>query len=372
MSINIPTVSDDAWAVGGRYKHDYGGNTTSHYCVLLTGGKCIDPFNTDFSGCITRCFGYGFDQSAIKYLPSARSNVDIYPGMTQWPGQSLADLWALPRNCSELDKYEHEKCTYSGVWNKNPSFNPQGYAFTVAGNGEAGFHDGNITTARFNLPGDVAVDAYGNIFVADTGNNAIRVITITGQVITIAGRGPNHPGDQNGDCKNATFSNPMGLDVRYEMRNNRLTAVIIVADTGNHKIRRILYHNETKTCTVECLTGLCGNNTLSASLSETKATPKTGYSDGNQDEARFSAPQGVAFMDGIYEDFFTVADTGNFLIRWVVAENGTTYTLAGSVIPGQRDVNGNPLPGCVPPCLQGNPGFRDGNLTYSQFYNPVD
>lgn len=372
MSINIPTVSDDAWAVGGRYKHDYGGNTTSHYCVLLTGGKCIDPFNTDFSGCITRCFGYGFNQSAIKYLPSARSNVDIYPGMTQWPGQSLADLWALPRNCSELDKYEHEKCTYSGVWNKNPSFNPQGYAFTVAGNGEAGFHDGNITTARFNLPGDVAVDAYGNIFVADTGNNAIRVITITGQVITIAGRGPNHPGDQNGDCKNATFSNPMGLDVRYEMRNNRLTAVIIVADTGNHKIRRILYHNETKTCTVECLTGLCGNNTLSASLSKTKATPKTGYSDGDQDEARFSAPQGVAFMDGIYEDFFTVADTGNFLIRWVVAENGTTYTLAGSVIPGQRDVNGDPLPGCVPPCLQGNPGFRDGNLTYTQFYNPVD
>ena len=74
----------------------------------------------------------------------------------------------------------------------------------------------------------------------------------------------------------------------------------------------------------------------------------------------------------MHDNYFVVADTGNFLIRWVIADNGTTYTLAGTIVPGERDADGNPLPGCVAPCLEGQQGFRDGNLTYAQFYNPLD
>lgn len=369
MSINIPVVSDDAWAVGGKFKHDYGGNSTSHFCVFLSGGKCIEPYNSNFTGCITRCFGYGFTHHAIKRIPNQRSIVDVYPDMDQWPGQSQADEWVYPRNCSELSKYQSKNCTYSGLYKQNPSYNPQGYVFTVAGSGVAGFKDGNTSKAQFNFPKDVAVDEYGNVFVADTKNNAIRVVGVNKMVLTIAGKGPDSPGYQDGDCTVATFSNPMGLDVRYETINGKFTAVIIVADTGNHRIRRIQYVNSTGSCVVSCLTGLCGNNSLSASLAKTKATPQTGFSDGTASEARFSAPQSVSFMEG---DYFVVADTGNFLIRWVVASNGTTQTLAGTIISGQKDINGNPLPGCVAPCLQGSPGYRDGNLTYSQFYNPID
>ena len=57
----------------------------------------------------------------------------------------------------------------------------------------------------------------------------------------------------------------------------------------------------------------------------TKATPYTGYADENGLESRFSAPEGVVFMDG---HAVAVADTGNFLIRYIL-DNGTTSTLAG-------------------------------------------
>ena len=43
MSMNIPIVSDTAWAVGGSHRRDYGHKNTSHFCVMTTGGKCIDP-----------------------------------------------------------------------------------------------------------------------------------------------------------------------------------------------------------------------------------------------------------------------------------------------------------------------------------------
>jgi hypothetical protein len=42
---------------------------------------------------------------------------------------------------------------------------------------------------------------------------------------------------------------------------------------------------------------------------------------------------------------------------------GNTSTLAGTVIPGERDANGDPLPGCPPPCMAGQQGFNDGTLS---------
>ena len=371
MSINIPTVSDTSWAVGGSFKHDYGGVSVTHYCVFITGGDCILPQTTDFENCAVRCFGYGFHSRPQKLTASSRSVVDVYPGMGRWPDDGQVDLWTYPNNCAALQIAEGQNAC--SVTENIPSYNPQGFTFLFAGSGAPGFIDGPSAKAQFNEPEDVAVDDYGVVYVADTGNHAIRMIKM-GVVTTIAGNGSAYQGFQDGPCHLATFSFPKGLDVRNEVivlkPNVTVNAtIILVADTGNNRIRRIDYIPDNNTCTVTCLTGLCGVNTLSKTLTESQATPLTGYADGPGAGARFSSPESVSFMNS---EYFAIADTGNFLIRMAFVSNGTTFTLAGSVISGQKDPNGNPLAGCTPPCLVGEPGYRDGNLTFAQFYNPLD
>ena len=101
---------------------------------------------------------------------------------------------------------------------------------TVAGGGIG--DGGPATQARFDLPFDITVDVEGNLYIADTGNNAIRKIDTTGTVTTIAGtREPGFSGD-GGAATEAKLNFPFGLFVDR-------TGNIYVADTFNHRIRRI-------------------------------------------------------------------------------------------------------------------------------------
>ena len=43
LTYNVPTVSDTAWAVGGSYRRDFGGQNVTHFCVFLSGGNCTIP-----------------------------------------------------------------------------------------------------------------------------------------------------------------------------------------------------------------------------------------------------------------------------------------------------------------------------------------
>ena len=369
MSTNIPAVSDVAWPVNGLHKTDYGGDSVSHYCVFLRGGDCIIPYSTNFTSCITRCFGHGFPKSVRPRTTEVpqRTIVDVYPGQNLYPEDGKVDYWAYPRNCSELNA-AGGSCTYAGFRNQIPSFNPQGFTFTFSGSGESDFVDGPPGQAAFYGPEGIAVDKYGYLYVADTQNHAIRTVRPDGYVTTLAGGGHRRPpGYLDGNCSQATFSSPRGLSVRYVIRNGVEILQIVVADTGNHRIRRLEYVRATGHCFVSCLSGLCGNSTLSETKSHFKATPNSGYADGSGLTARFSAPAGVTYMDAGY---IAVADTGNYLIR-LVSDNGTTWTLAGTVGDGPTDSQGEPLAGCPPPCLVGVPGYRDGNLTHAQFKNPV-
>src|ERR1043166_4027686 len=105
-----------------------------------------------------------------------------------------------------------------------------GETSTVAGNGRPGYEDGPGRTAQFNGPIGVAVDAHGNIYVADTYNDRIRMIAPDGQVSTVAGKGT--PGYADGDRNNALFDSPSGIAVADDNS-------LIVADTGNDRLRRI-------------------------------------------------------------------------------------------------------------------------------------
>ncbi|ETN04431.1 hypothetical protein PPTG_15095 [Phytophthora nicotianae INRA-310] len=319
---NIPTVTDVPWAVGGQHRYDYGGAT--HLCVFLSGGKCLSPFTTDFSQCDVRCWGTKSGKLTYKGAHPNRNSSDA----------EASDIWS-----------------YSSSF--GTSGRSQGQVTTVAGEGTAGFLDGSVATARFNHPRGVAVGSNGVVYVADTANHRIRKIDpSTKMVSTLAGDGIE--GFSDGAALSAArFSYPSDVAV---LETNSGTITVFVADTGNHRIRQI------KNGIVSCLSGLCGAGVETVRLSQQPAKPHAGLADGNPFGARFDSPMGIAVdADGIA----FVADTGNHLIRRIEPD-GTTLTIAGGVVPSE-DAD---TPGCLSPCLRGERGFRDGNLTFARFESP--
>lgn len=108
-----------------------------------------------------------------------------------------------------------------------------GVVTTVAGvAGEPGSEDGAGSEARFRCPSGLALDYTGNVYVADTGNNLIRKITLKGAVTTLAGGLDDRAGDVDGTGRAAKFFYPGGLAVDA-------TGNVYVADVGNDVIRRI-------------------------------------------------------------------------------------------------------------------------------------
>jgi hypothetical protein len=101
---------------------------------------------------------------------------------------------------------------------------------TFAGSGAAGTTNGSGTAASFNTPIGVARDAVGNVYVADLYNNLIRKITPAGIVSTFAGSGV--AGNANGTGTAASFNSPIGITT--DPSGN-----VFVADLGNNLIRMI-------------------------------------------------------------------------------------------------------------------------------------
>ena len=109
---------------------------------------------------------------------------------------------------------------------------PGGGVTTLAGSaGNYGFQDGPGSAASFSNPSSVALDSAGDVYVADTWNNAIRLITPGGTVSTLAGSSA-MTGSQDGPVLSATFNGPEGVAV--DPAGN-----VYVADTGNATIRMI-------------------------------------------------------------------------------------------------------------------------------------
>jgi len=113
-----------------------------------------------------------------------------------------------------------------------------GAVTTFAGTGVAGSDDGPGVSASFSNPYGIAIDTNDNVYVADWGNNLIRKITPAGVVSTLAGSGV--PGAADGNGTAASFQRPQALAV--DASGN-----VFVADTSNNKIRKITPDGETTT-----------------------------------------------------------------------------------------------------------------------------
>jgi DNA-binding beta-propeller fold protein YncE len=107
---------------------------------------------------------------------------------------------------------------------------PSGQTYLLAGS-VGGFQDGQGGGARFFQPRGLAVDDAGGIWVADSGNHAIRHISSDGVVVTVAGRG--EAGSQDGPAEQAAFNRPWGVV-------GHPSGGVLVADRDNHRIRWVM------------------------------------------------------------------------------------------------------------------------------------
>ncbi len=110
---------------------------------------------------------------------------------------------------------------------------PAGVLSTVAGNGVAGYNGDNIPAvqASLNYPKGIAVDASSNLYIADYINNLVRKVDANGVISTFAGGGGSSIGD-GGPATNAVLTNPYGVAVDAA-RN------VYIADEGNQRIRMV-------------------------------------------------------------------------------------------------------------------------------------
>jgi len=104
----------------------------------------------------------------------------------------------------------------------------------LAGTGYSGYagDGGAATLAMLSSPSGVAVDLAGNVFIADTGNQRIRRVDTNGVIATVAGRGTYGYSGDAGAATNAQFYNPGGLAVNAE-------GDLFIADSLNHRIRKV-------------------------------------------------------------------------------------------------------------------------------------
>ncbi|MDB5101847.1 MAG: repeat containing protein [Cyanobacteria bacterium RYN_339] len=145
---------------------------------------------------------------------------------------------------------------------------PAGVVTTLAGVATPGRLDGPGATARFNLPEDVAVDPAGNIYVADDLNACIRVISPLHEVTTIVGSGV--PGSNDGPGLVAKLNAPHGLAIDATGRT------LYVVEQLNHRIRKVDLADP-----AHAVSTYAGDGT-------------PGFVDGPRLQARFSEPLGAA------------------------------------------------------------------------------
>jgi sugar lactone lactonase YvrE len=217
---------------------------------------------------------------------------------------------------------------------------PAGRVSTLVGTGVSGFDDGAAAVARLSSPIGLVLDTQDNLYVADSGNNRIRMVNPSAYVSTIAGTTTSGSSD-NADAAQGKFNCPAGLI----MGNDN---TIYVADKLNHKIRKLTRNA----------------NAGDWSLGSVAGTGVPGSADGLEDTAQLNHPTGLALSAGN----LIVADSGNNSLRRVTLQNiSSSATVSGTTVNASLhagtlginsntpyyvrwvDTNGTPLSTTQPP-----------------------
>ena len=185
-----------------------------------------------------------------------------------------------------------------------------GVITTVAGNGTEGFSgdNGPATSAQLKGPIGVAVDSAGNLYIADSGNNRIRKVS-GGVITTVAGNGMRGCCEDDGPATRGLLRFPYRVAVDS-------TGNLYILDYGNNRIRKVSNGVSTTVAGGSGLAGFSGDNAPAA-------------------DALLCIPQGLA-VDAAGDLY--IADRGNSRVRKV--SNGVITTMAGNGTAGFSGDNG--------------------------------
>ncbi len=183
---------------------------------------------------------------------------------------------------------------------------PGGTISTVAGTGTAGFSGdgGPAISAALRSPEDVAVMPDGTVLIVDAGNRRVRRIGPDGTITTLAGNGSAGYSGDGGPATGAMLKAPASV-------TPGTSGAFFVADTGNHRIRRV---SATGTITTFAGTGVAGFS----------------GDGGSATSANLTSPAGIVWLA---EGSLLIADTGSHRVRRV-GPDGLISTLAGTGVAG--------------------------------------
>ncbi|MHB1763455.1 MAG: hypothetical protein ACYCS4_12085, partial [Acidimicrobiales bacterium] len=204
-----------------------------------------------------------------------------------------------------------------------------GGAYTIAGNGTAGFSGdgGPASVAELDDPSGIAVDGAGDLFISDSGDNRVVEVAATdhtqfgitmaaGDIYTIAGNGTAGFSGDGGPASVAELDDPSGIAVDG-------AGDLLIADTGSERVQEVMSRTRIgsgRVVRAGDIYTIAGNGTA-------------GFSGdgGPASDASLSSPTGVA-VDALGDVF--IADSGNDAVRLVAPVGGEIYTLAGDGIYG--------------------------------------
>jgi trimeric autotransporter adhesin len=166
------------------------------------------------SGVISTVAGSGRPAGSAEGLPPTSTALDAPEGVLVDPSGAL---W--------IGEYYGDRIR---------KLTPGGAILTVAGNGTAGFNGDSrpATTAQLQAPSQTALDSAANLYIADSGNNRIRKVTASGTITTFAGTGAAGFSGDGGQASSAQLNQPRGVAVDA-------VGNLYIADTNNHVIRKV-------------------------------------------------------------------------------------------------------------------------------------